>query len=414
MRIALGGETDVVKILMLTRGLPYPLDTGAHIHDFHLLRELAREAEVVLCSLVRIDREVPEALRRMCKEVVVLRPNPRRAREIIGAAWRGWRAGRPLALSQPYFDELAVRMRATIERHRVDIVQIEHSVLAGYFAAIPADRSILKVLSFHNLGWIQAARDLELRREAGHRAFALFNALAMRGWEPRYAEHFDRCLVVSDSDASLLRAKNSRLRISVIENGVDCERLQFLPEAPENSAEILFVGLLGYPPNADAVLFFCEEILPLIRRSVPEATFAVVGREAPPAIRRLAARGQLTLVDGAPDPLPYYARARVSAVPLRAGSGTRLKILESMALGRAVVTTSIGCEGLAVNDGTHLMIADSPNDFAGRVVRVLREPALRTELIRNARELVEHRYDWKMIGDKLLKLYREMLAERAT
>jgi glycosyltransferase involved in cell wall biosynthesis len=402
----------IVKILIYTRGLPYPPNTGARIHDFHLIRELSREAKVVVCSLLQFDCEVPEQLQRLCEAVVTFRPTPRSRRQKVLAMWGGWREGRPLALHSPFFPEWADRIGEIIEEHGIDIVQIEHSQMAGYVDAVPLKSKARKVLSFHNLGWLQSSREIYLSPGSGHRALAAFNALTMRGWEPQFAERFDHCLAVSELDAARLRKRNPRLRVSVIENGVDCERLRVLPDAAAGN-DLLFVGLLSYPPNADAVLFFCKKILPMIRAKVPDARLLVVGNGAPPAVQRLARRADVVLAGAVESIVPCYERTRMSVVPLRAGSGTRLKILESMALGRPVVTTPIGAEGLEVRDGAELLIADNPGDFSESVVRVLRDPPLYRQLAQKARALVENRYDWRIIGGKLLSLYHEMLAQHA-
>jgi glycosyltransferase involved in cell wall biosynthesis len=170
---------------------------------------------------------------------------------------------------------------------------------------------------------------------------------------------------------------------------------------------------MGYPPNADAVLYFCRDILPLIEREVPDVRLLIVGHAPPQPVRRLADRHNVTVTGSVPDILPYYRQAKVSIVPLRGGGGTRLKILESMALGRPVVSTSIGCEGLDVDDGIHLEIADRPAEFAGSVIRLLREPARREQIATAARRRMEECYDWSIIAEKLLALYEELLATRS-
>lgn len=401
-----------MNVLILTRGLPYPPNSGARIHDFHLIRELSRQARVVVCSIIQFQREIPDELRRLCHAVVTFRPKPHSHVELLNAIWRGWKAGRPAALNQLFFDQVAGRIRGMIEDHSIDIVQIEHSQLAGYVDAVPSNCKAIKLLSFHNLGWVQARRDVRLRVDSGHRALAIFNALTMWGWEPWYAERFDACVAVSEADAARLRRRNPLLRVAVIENGADCDRLRPLPETAKGS-DLLFVGTLAYPPNADGILFFCDKILPIVRRKAPDARLVVVGREPPRALKLVARRDGVTLVDNADSVVPYYERARLCVVPLRAGSGTRLKILEAMALGRPVVTTSVGCEGLELHDGSDVLIADHPHDFAEQVLKILREPALGRQLARQARAVVESRYDWHKIGDNLLGLYRQLLAERA-
>ena len=171
----------------------------------------------------------------------------------------------------------------------------------------------------------------------------------------------------------------------------------------------MFTGVMGYEPNADAAQYFCNQIFPLVRREVKDARLLIVGHASPPTVQRLAEIGNVSVTGSVADVLPYYQQARLSVVPLRGGGGTRLKILEAMALGRPVVSTSIGCEGLAVRDGIHLEIADEPVAFAQRVVRLLLDRRLREQLAGNARRLVEERYEWSVIAEKLLAVYRRLL-----
>jgi len=197
--------------------------------------------------------------------------------------------------------------------------------------------------------------------------------------------------------------------VSLVPNGVDTAALRPLPEAAAGK-RLIFVGHLRYPPNIDAVRFLARHILPALRTRIPEARLTVVGEGAPRALREFAGRADIDLVGRASCPLPYYQDAHVAVVPLRAGGGTRLKILEAMALGRPVVSTPLGCEGLAVEDGKHLLIAHDVEGFAAAVARLLTDRPLAARLSREARALVERDYDWTSIADRLLGVYDDLLA----
>jgi glycosyltransferase involved in cell wall biosynthesis len=171
----------------------------------------------------------------------------------------------------------------------------------------------------------------------------------------------------------------------------------------------MFIGSMSYPPCIDAALYFCNEILPLIRRAVPGVSCHIVGRDPPSEVRRLTGPG-LVVTGRVPDVVPCYRESTVCVVPLRAGGGTRLKILEAMALGRPVVSTTIGCEGLDVVHGEHLLIADTPEAFATSTVRLVTQPALARSLCANARQLVEARYSWDPIANRLMEVYEGMVA----
>jgi glycosyltransferase involved in cell wall biosynthesis len=162
-------------------------------------------------------------------------------------------------------------------------------------------------------------------------------------------------------------------------------------------------------PNADGVQFFCREILPIIRRAEPEVTFTIVGRSPTPAVRRLCEERGVEVTGRVEDIRPYLARSAVYVVPLRIGGGTRLKIFEAMSSGRAVVSTSIGAEGLPTENGRHLLVADTPGAFAEAVVRLLRDVPARQTIEREARALVTDRYDWAAAAGHL---ERALLATR--
>jgi glycosyltransferase involved in cell wall biosynthesis len=230
-------------------------------------------------------------------------------------------------------------------------------------------------------------------------------------WEPRYAEKFDRCTTVSEADKQLLVKANSRLQVDVIPNGVDIEKYQPLPLPPENiSPSLVFIGHMGYPPCGDAMLYFCREIFPHIRRTIGASELWIVGRDPRPEVLELNGNG-VHVTGRVEDVIPYYRQSPVCVVPLRAGGGVRLKILEAMALGRPVVSTTIGCEGLDVVDGEHLLIADTPEQFAEKTVRLLRDRQLYQYISANGRQLVESHYGWDKIAERLMEVYAEMVAE---
>jgi glycosyltransferase involved in cell wall biosynthesis len=394
-----------MRLLAVTYGLPWPLTEGAKIRDYHLLRETAKDLEIILLSLCKDDRNHPgfSELRRFCVHVESYVPPERPS---WGAAAAHWRARRPWATFPFYFEPFAQRVAALCERYRADIVQIEHSFLAAYRNSIP--RSCRAILSLHNVGERQYRGMVGL---AGGGVRARLKAAVMQGWEGDWARRFDHCITVSGEEEAWLRRRAPRLPITVIENGVDCARLRPLPPAAGN--ELLFVGVLGYPPNADAVIHFARHCLPLLRRLVPGIKLLVVGRNPRRDVRALTADDGIELHEDVPDIMPFYQRARACIVPLRAGGGTRIKILEAMALGRPVVSTSKGCEGLGLIHGNQLLIADRPADLASEIKRLLVSPSLGARLCAQARCWVEEHHDWVKIGDRLRTLYRGLLERTA-
>ncbi len=191
-------------------------------------------------------------------------------------------------------------------------------------------------------------------------------------------------------------------RIAVLPNGVDLDYFQPLPDP--GRPVLIFWGHLRYPPNADGIIWFCQEIFPIVREILPDAELLVVGKEPTPDVASLTRVPGVKVVGYVPDLRPYLSQASVAVVPLRFGTGIRNKILEAFAVSRAVVSTSVGCEGLDVKPGVHLEVADEPRAFAAAVVDLLRSPARRAYLATNGRRIVEQAYNWNAVGRRLRAL----------
>jgi glycosyltransferase involved in cell wall biosynthesis len=225
----------------------------------------------------------------------------------------------------------------------------------------------------------------------------------MQTFEGRTLARFDRVLAVSDADRQTLHRLYPReltAPVSVIPTGVDTGYFE-ASEAPASSRHLVFTGSMDWIPNEDAMRFFCRDILPRIRAAEPDVTLSIVGRRPTHAVRQLGEQHGVEVTGSVDDVRPHLARAAVYIVPLRIGGGTRLKIFEAMAAGKAVVSTTIGAEGLPVSNGRHLAIADAPEEFAATVIRLLRTPTERRALAYAARSLMETRYDWSAVSASL-------------
>ena len=403
-----------MRILMIANYLPYPQVTGGRIRVYNLLRRIALRHEVSLAALLESpdDAEGVPHLRQLCARVETASfPAHQRSRLAKAPGMLRYALQRkPPDLMLLHSEELARKIRQLFATTPYDIVQIE-SVMGLYLDELPRPKNYKSLQMFQNISSHQLDRIWRVERQGYRRLRYWINSTSMRYWEPRYAEKFDRCTTVSEADQQLLLRANPRLRIDVIPNGVDTETYRPLP-LPSASAppSLMFIGSLSYAPCADAVLYFCDEILPLVRQALDRTELRIVGRDPPPEVLKLSGRGvQVTGRVG--NVVPYYQSSTVCVVPLRAGGGTRLKILEAMALGRPVVTTSVGCEGLEVVHGQHCLVADTPEQFAKSTVRLLTDRPFAQYICGNARKLVETRYGWDQIADRLVAVYEHMLAE---
>jgi glycosyltransferase involved in cell wall biosynthesis len=390
-----------VEILVFAPYVPYPPWFGGASRVYHLIRVLGREHRItLLCLGTTAELDAARPLRDACVEVLAVPPPP-------GARWRRLYQARSV-LGHPYYRyayysaPMRRALDALLRRRSFDVIHVEFAHM-GYYRLPPGP---LRVLDEHNVEYRLLERVGRQERDPLRRFYAFVQARKFRRDELAACRRMDGVLTTSEADRAVLAAEGVDVPIHVVPNGVDCE---FFTAArpPESGARLLFTGAINYVPNTDAVLYFCDEILPRVRAVRPDVSFAIVGRDPPERVRRLAGPS-ITVTGTVPDVRPWMRDAAVVVVPLRSGSGTRLKILEALASGCAVVSSSIGCEGLEVTHGRDILIADRPDEFAAGVLRCLADPGLRARLGRGGRALVEQRYRWESIGRALSRHYAEM------
>lgn len=398
-----------MRVLIVANMFPYPPISGGRLRVYSLMKRIAQHHQVTLAAHIRTpdELEYAEQLRGELHAVLtgrLVRTSPlAHAPGLLRHALRGV----PLELKFTFSNELADRICQSAQAQDFDIVQIEESILAPYLEVLPRSSQARLLLTFYDVGYKQAQRLAAIETRSLPRWRLRWYSRQMRRWEPRYAGRFDRCMAVSDMDRETLLRANPRLNVEVVPNGVDTRRYQPLP-LTQGPPALLFVGGMNYLPCIDAMTFFCSQVLPLVRQQIPQIELWIVGSNPAPEVRALAS-DTVHVTGRVPEVEPYYERAHVVVVPLRAGGGTRLKILEALALGRAVVSSRIGCEGLDVVPEEHLLVADSPEAFAARVVRLLSDPQLYERLRRNGRQRVVERYDWDAIAGQVMRIYNEVL-----
>ncbi len=399
-----------MRILVIADYLPYPLIGGDRIRIYNTIRRAADQHEVSLVAFLekKSDIEGVAHLKEFCIHVETANFEERSRLAKLPGMLQYILSGKPPELSLLYSDELRRKIRKLTSTNKFDIVQIEHARMGLYLEMLHPDEHRKSLLMFHNFTSQQFGRVSNVERRWSKKVRSKLNSIAMGYWEPRYAEKFTRCTTVSEEDRQLLLDANPHLKVDVIPNGVDIDKYQPLP-LPSKSARpsLLFLGNMGYPPCVDAVLYFCNEIFPLIRQENNRAEFWIVGRDPRPEVLELKDKN-VHVTGRVPSVMPYYQQSPICVVPLRAGGGTRLKILEAMALGRPVVSTTIGCEGLDVKDNENILIADKPAEFAEKTMRLSNDRELYQHLAENGRKLVETGYGWDQITDKLLKVYTAM------
>jgi glycosyltransferase involved in cell wall biosynthesis len=390
-----------VNLLVLSHKLPYPTSSGAAVVLRGLLRELAPRHSVHLLSLYGGEAELaalPE-LQDLCADVEVFRQRGRWGPTVLADLARG----RSLHVARHGSPELAAAARRLLDREQVDLVQVETFYMAQH---LPPKRPPV-VLDMHNVTWLLMERVAATVRGPARPAAAV-EARRVRREEIAACRGARVSVTLSEADRRVLLEAAPDLEAEVVTPGVDTQELR-PPARPAETAELVYVGHMRYRPNVDAAVFFCEEVLPLVARQVPEVRLTIVGDPAP-AVRRLARDPRVRLAGSQVEVAPFVHAAAVSIVPLRFAGGVRLKILEAMALGSAIVSTGIGAEGLGLADGEELLLADRPEEFAAATIRLLEHPGLRAELGRRARRAAVERFSWSRSARALERVYEKALA----
>jgi glycosyltransferase involved in cell wall biosynthesis len=295
----------------------------------------------------------------------------------------------------------AAGLRAMFEEGTYDLVHCDHIQVARAFVDLPTPP---RLLNAHNVETVLVRRLAECERSPWKRALINWQYLKTRRAEALAHACFDRSVVVSAVDRAELERIVPARPVSIVPNGVDTTAF-FPAGGPPLPHTMVFTGVMDWRPNVDGIVFFTREVLPRIRRSVPQAELIVVGRNPSPALVRQLGELGVRVTGAVQDIRPYLAQAALVVVPLRIGGGTRLKILEAWASGKAVLSTSIGAEGLPIVDGENIAIADRPDDIAERAVALLGDKHEAARLGMAGRHLVEEHFSWRRIAEVLLEAY---------
>lgn len=400
-----------LRILWLKTGPLHPLDTGGKLRTYHLLRELNRRHQVTFLALCEPD--TPPEVKRQAAEY---------CRHALWVLWTPARKG-----SARFYAELGVNLLSSLPyvlaRYRSENMRLEiqeeddparHDVMVCDFLtpavnlfplARGAPRPQLKVLLFqHNVEAQIWERLWQQQRLALQRWYFRLQWRRLRVWEQRLCAQCDGVAAVSETDAARFRQDYGLVNVvGSVPTGVDVDyfghtRPHLVP------GRIAFLGSMDWLPNVDAVQWWVNDIWPRVKQQCPEASFSIIGRNPPPSVTALAQHDASVHVTGTvPDVRPHLAQAAVLVVPLRAGGGTRIKIYEAMAAGLPVISTRIGAEGLPLQDGQTVLLADTPEEFAAAVAELLRKPERRAQLAAAGQAWVRQNASWARAAETLVQ-----------
>lgn len=401
-----------MRILFLTQVLPYPLDAGPKIRAYYTLRHLAQQHEITLLSFVRAD-DPPQAIEHLkgfCRDVVVVPMRRSRARDVRHLL-RSLVSDTPFLIARDWVPQMADTVRQMvngmrrIEDHRqpFDVAHADQLWMAPYALLARSPQSNLQlVLDQHNAVYMIPARLAEGERNPVRRALLALEARKMARYEVQTCRRFDRVVWVTRQDHEAVQRQASRVGVQVPNSAVIpiCGDPQAISPVKQraDARRVTFLGGLHYPPNAQGVLWFVEQIWPRVLQEMPDAILTLIGKNPPAGIRSTKYEVRNLQVTGyVADPTPYLEETAVFIVPLLAGGGMRVKIVDAWTWGLPIISTTVGAEGIDIRPEENILIADAPADFARAVVRLLRSPAERERLGEAGRQWVEQRYNWRTV-----------------
>ncbi len=391
-----------MHILWLKTELLHPVDKGGKIRTYQTLKHLKAAHRVTYLTLDD-GSAAPDAEARAeeyCHELirVTFSAPPKGTAGFYADLARNVVSSLPYAVSRYRSAAMRDAIRRAVRERGIDLVICDFLTPS---INVPHDLGVPTLLFQHNVEAAIWERHADVASHPVKKAYMREQWRRMRAWERDECRRFDHVIAVSEADRDVFRNDYGVTSVSDVPTGVDTDFFRPSGTVSLQPHEIAFTGSMDWMPNEDGIAWFVREILPLVRREVPDASLSIVGRNPAPGVRALADEANRVVVTGTvPDIRPYLERAGAIIVPLRVGGGTRLKIFEAMAMERPIVSTTIGAEGLPYTDGTDIRIADDAAGFAAAVVQLLRDPALGATIGAAAARQVREQFGWQRVTEQ--------------
>lgn len=397
-----------MRVLLLTQVLPYPPDSGPKVKTYYVLKYLAQHHDVTLVSFVR-DSDKPEYIQHLetlCERVITV-PIGRSKLDDLRFLGQSLISGEPWMMLRDERPEMRKVLADLAATTRFDVVHADQLNMAQY--ALPFQNS-RKVLDLHNALWMLYKRLAETTPFSSP-----MKLLLMRDWpllkryEGEMCRRFDAVTAVSEEDRQLLIEAGAREDLVVIPIAIDTDEQAQINRRP-STPHIVHIGTMYWPPNIDGITWFLDQIYPLVKQQVPDVRCTLIGARPPASIvERSHSDRTLTVTGYVDDPLPFLEDSSMMVVPLRAGGGMRVKILNALSQGIPMVSTTVGCEGIDLANGKDILIADDPQAFAQATIRLLNDAELNYNLTQSGRATVQERYDYRQACRPLDNIYAPQL-----
>lgn len=411
-----------MRILFLSLRCPYPPQRGDRIRSYNFIKQLSKRHDVTSVFFAESDSDIDavEQLEPFCERVEWVRFS--RPFASVNTAVHCL-SRLPLQLHYWYAPQMQRKINDLLAKENFELIHAQLFRMGQYVTKV---KGVAKVLDLCDSLALNLSRRAELDCTP-KRFLVKLEEKRVRRYEIEIMKSFDYGTVVAHFDRDYLLNQDDSLNLSVVPMGVDLayfrphqDNQEMATEEPElassvqngfpidNGKNLLFTGTMNYFPNSDAVIYFCNDIFPLVRKRHPDATFYIVGNHPTEQVRRLTAQKGVVVTGYVPDIRPYFEKASVFVAPLRAGSGIQTKNLEAMAMATPVVTSSIGAMGLEAKIGTEILTADTPETFAESVINLLENPDTRQSLANAGRKRVEASYDWPVLVERLEQVYAQI------
>lgn len=392
------GNNDKKNLLLLTPFLPYPLKSGGQVKMYNTISRLSKDYNLILLSFIEREeqRKYVKELLNLCSrvEVVLRRPKPHlRFRKML----------LPVFIKYFYVDEMKDKLFVLLRDYEIDLVQIEYMNMSYYAKFIPGPP---KVLIEHDTSIYNLNDSYD--KPAFGRASLILDWLIRRNYQKKIYRYFDKIVAFTEEDAKVVTRACPREKVSIIPIAVNSSSYK-TNEPYKKDIDILFVGHMLHFPNEDGLKYFIRDIFPLIKKELPKVNFKIIGSNIKDIHLNLKNSEGIEVIGEVEDVLPYLLRSKVMVVPIRLGAGIKVKILESMAAGVAVVATQKAAKGLKSKDAKDLLVGNGPLDFAKKVTMLLRNDFMRQELTKNAQELIQDQYDSTLIDQLEKDFYRKII-----
>ncbi len=399
-----------MKVFQLSPRIPYPLIEGGNISIFNITRQLSEHGAKIYFAAVSGSRDsnAPIELSRLCQDVFIAETS--RVYGLKAVAKNAF-SSVPINIEKYHSKKILDDIIQFVKNKHIDLIHVDHLHMAYYGLALKQLLRVPVVLREHNLELKIMERFSESSSNLLYRAYAGLQLRKFVKYEPSICLQMDKCVMITEHDRDRLLSIDKTIDAIVIPAGVDTDVFKPVDSAGEENS-IVYVGSLDWLPNIDGLKWFVNEVMPIVIKSKPNVKFYIYGKNASHGVDKLD-DGNNVLVKGFVEDVRYvFQKGRVVVVPLLAGSGIRIKILEAMASGKPVITTSIGCEGIRSEAGKSIMIADTAQEFAGKVLKLLDDKNLCKSIGEEASSVVSNEYSWHKIGGMFWDTYCEILGER--